>query len=226
VTLRLVPRYAIITTHNRPRELWQITSSLVTQVDRTVIIDNASNPPVDPLAFGAHTLVISDAEQPPNLYRLWNVGLTAVALNAADNGHDKWDVGIFNDDADVPLGWYDVVAAALRSGDYSAASTASHSPIDRPIVRMTPDGDLMRRMCPWAFVVQGELGLRADETFRWWYGDTDFEWQCQRLSAGVVMVPGPHVHNTLANSTTVGALAEQAGRDAETFKQKWGHLPW
>jgi hypothetical protein len=80
-------------------------------------------------------------------------------------------------------------------------------------------------MCPWAFVVRGELGLRADEKMRWWWGDTDFEWQAIQ-AGGVLMLPGYTALNTLANSTTHGVLAEQAGRDGETFALKWGGRPW
>jgi hypothetical protein len=200
-------------------------SSLLPQTDQIVIIDNASDPPVDPVRYGPHVLVVRDDEQPPNLYRLWNVGLIAVRMNAQDRRYECWDVALFNDDADVPGGWYDVVAAALRSGSYAAASTASHVPVHAPLVKTAPDGELARRMCPWAFVARGELELLADEDFRWWWGDTHYDWVC-RQRGGVIIVPGPQVANTLANSTTVGVLAEQAGRDGETFKQKWGFRPW
>lgn len=220
-----IPRYAVITTHNRPAELDRIVAQLLPQVDYTVLIDNASDPPVSSIAYGPYTLVIHDDEQPPNLYRLWNVGLRAAALHATDNRYAFWDVGIFNDDADVPLGWYDVVTTALRSGSYAAASTASHRELHTPRVMTETGGALYDRMCPWAFVTRGELELIADDTFRWWYGDTDFEWRC-RQAGGVIMTPGPTVANTLANSTTHGELAEQAGRDGVYFAEKWGYRPW
>lgn len=222
-----VPRYAIITTHNRPNELQRLLAALEDQRDYTVIIDNASNPPV-PRDIWPYTEVIHDAEQPPNLYRLWNVGLATVEAHARLAGKfGRWDVAIFNDDADVPAGWYDTVAFALRSGGgpYAAASTGSHTSVTRVRVMTQIGGKLTERMCPWAFVTRGELGIFADEDFRWWFGDTSFEWTC-RLNGGVIMVPGPMVTNTLANSTTVGELAQQAGRDGETFAQKWGFRPW
>lgn len=225
MTVAKVPRYAVITTHNRPAELDRLVGVLTSQADYVVIVDNASEPPVDPQRYGPFTRVARDDEQPPNLYRLWNVGLDMAAEHAHGTGYDEWDVALFNDDADVPAGWYDTVATALRSGPYAAASTASHAPVDVPLVKITPDGELARRMCPWAFVTRGEVGLRGDESFRWWWGDTDFEWRCRQLS-GVIIVPGPRVGNTLANSTTHGELAVQAGRDGETFRQKWGFRPW
>lgn len=219
------PRYAVITTHNRPAELNHIVAQLLPQADHIVVIDNASTPPVGVTRYGPHVLVLRDEQQPPNLYRLWNVGLDAVKYHVEMNTYERWDVGIFNDDADVPFGWYDIVTHALRSGPYAAASTGSHRPVDAPHVATTIGGALYDRMCPWAFVTRGELGLRADERFGWWWGDTDFEWTC-RLNGGVIAVPGPLVPNTLANSTTHGELAVQAGRDGETFAQKWGFRPW
>jgi hypothetical protein len=75
-------------------------------------------------------------------------------------------------------------------------------------------------MTPHAFVIRGEVGLRADESMRWWYFDTDLDQQA-RLAGGVLSVPGPRVANSLANSTTVGPLAEQAQKDQHTFMAKW-----
>lgn len=67
--------------------------------------------------------------------------------------------------------------------------------------------------------------LRADERMRWWWQDTDLDWQARGLG-GMLVVPGPHVPNRHANESTVGELAEQAGRDGEIFVEKWGFRPW
>lgn len=217
-------------------QLRELLVSLAEQADGVVVIDNASDEPVTLDTIGCDVVnrwtqvcVVNDPEQPPNLYRLWNVGLDVVREWCAP--HDAWDVGIFNDDAVVPHRWWNAVSDALRSGPYAAASSDPYGRLgggvagSGALIKTTPDGDLMTRMCPWAFVTRGELGLRADEHFRWWWGDTDFDWRC-RQSGGVVIVSGYLVSNSLANSTTVGVLAEQAGRDGETFAVKWGRRPW
>ena len=132
---------------------------------------------------------------------------------------------MLNDDAVPPPGWWDAVSGAM--GDTGCAAGFSdiwgtlHAP--RPMTRA--DGDIMTRMCGWAFMLRGEVGLRLDERFRWWWGDTDLDWRA-REAGGVVMVPGYPVGNTLANTSTVGALAEQAGRDRAAFIEKWGYAPW
>lgn len=230
VVAREIPRLAVVTTHNRPAELDRIVRSLRHQVDVIIVVDNVSSPPVQRHDFKRITgecdmLVVIYYPHPPNLYEMWNTGLATAQAWAIATGELRYDVGVFNDDADVPPGWFDAVSHALRGEDVAAAS--SHIFGDRQDVQFhnVPGGSIVDRMCPWAFVVRGELELRADEDFRWWWGDTDFEWRC-RQSGGVIIIPGFTVANTLANSTTVGALAEQAGRDRETFQQKWGGCPW
>src|SRR5688572_21574314 len=115
-----VARYALVPTHNRPVELRRLVISLVNQCDAVVIIDNASDPLVDldaddelarcPLPLH----VIRDDEQPPNLSRLWNVGLDYIfrQLRGGDPS-DPWDVAVLNDDTELPLGWFDYVATGL-----------------------------------------------------------------------------------------------------------------
>lgn len=228
-------RYAVIPTHNRPAELQRLVGQLRSQVDVIVIIDNASDPPVwtstiftDDMPARLHTgRVIRDEMQPPELYRMWNVAFDAVAAHAIAYEQTEWDVAVLNDDSSVPEGWFDVVSHALRSHPTAAAaSTPTHAMLRQPWFSVSPgEGGLMYRMCPWAWVVRGELALRADETMKWWWGDTDFDWKC-RQSGGVLIVPGPIVVNTLANSTTHGELMEQAVRDRHAFAAKWGGNPW
>ena len=224
-------RYALIPTHNRPEHLRRLVTQLVSSCDLIVVVDNASDPPVSGCTLerdaGADALVhvIRDEEQPPNLARLWNVALAWIHGAEQERGSTAWDVAILNDDVELPDGWYDYVAAALRSYDVLAASGDPYGHVSAPIVRREPHAQLGTRMCPWAFVIRGECGVEADEQLRWWWQDTDIEWRLA-LAGGVVVLPGYVAKNLGANSTTHGVLAEQAGRDAETFKAKWSWRPW
>ena len=218
-----VPRYAIIPTHNRPQLLLALVASLGRQADAVVVVDNASAPPVDADALcktapGVVVEVIRDDEQPPNLARLWNVMLDRCAELAKHAGQDAWDVAALNDDAVLPATWYGTVATALR--EHPTAALAHTTPTT-PALLTELRNDPGNRMCPHAFVTRGELGLRADETMRWWYFDTDFDLSARQVG-GVLSVPGPRVINARANSTTVGVLAEQAHKDRDTFEAKWG----
>ena len=240
-----VPRFAIVPTHNRPARLLALTVALGPQCDHIVVLDNASTPPVDggklQASVPAHctVTVIRDEQQPPNLARFWNVMFDHCAKLRSGLPHrpdcslitthhltctcgtfsQQYDVAVFNDDSIVPAGWYDRVATALREDNAVVAHTGT-VPFSTPDLVTSVDYERSRRMCPWAFVVRGEVGLRADESMWWWYFDDDFNRQAI-LAGGVLAVPGPLVVNAHANSTTHGALAEQAERDRATFEAKW-----
>lgn len=223
-------RYAVIPTHNRSQQLQSLVAQLGKSCDYIVIIDNASDPPVHVQmeSWGRELEynfihVMRDEEQPPNLPRFWNDALRWISEMEKDNS--AWDVAILNDDADLPQGWYDYVANALRSHDVLAASADAYGHVKSPLIRRGPDNNLMTRMCPWAFMIRGECGVEADEKLRWWWQDTDIEWR-MAIAGGVVVMPGYIVRNTGANSTTFGALAEQAAADRRTFAEKWGYNPW
>jgi len=231
-------RYALIPTHNRPVELARLVGQLETWADTIVIIDNASTPPVSEVELqaaypGTSVVVAQWPVQPPNLYHMWNLGFDVIHVHAAAQDTQfvrqlLWDVAVLNDDTLLPDGWADYVSGHLRQSTAVAASTYPFpSPVcsQPPLLKTRHDGNIGSRMCPWAFILRGETGLRADEQFGWWWGDTDLDWQACN-AGGVLLLPGPVPANTLANSTTVGALAEQAGRDGQYFVDKWGHRPW
>lgn len=227
-----VTRYAIIPTRNRPEQLTSLLKQLEGQVNLIYVIDNASDVPLSNLWLrtraDVRAIVKRDDTQPPHLYKMWNDAFNVIATTAKIMGDKLWDVAVFNDDTSLPEGWFDYVAASLRNPAYQPAAVSCTYTQDLgfpPLLKTQIDGNIATRMCPWAFVVRGELGLRADESMRWWWGDTDFEWQAIQ-AGGVLMLPGYTTANTLANSTTHGALAEQAGRDGETFAMKWGRRPW
>jgi hypothetical protein len=240
-----IPRFAVVATHSRPVELLTLARTLSAQTDYLIVVDNASDPPVDEItiidAMPQHdrparpyprVWVLRDPEQPPNLSRLWNVGLAFAESWARCCGMQRWDVAILNDDALMPEFWYDVVARGLVSSlapqgrEVAACCTPAYSQIAGPILKIAPDGDLFGRMTPWAFVARGELGMRFDERLRWWWGDTLFDWTAREVG-GMLMVPGPIVINSRANESTVGVLAEQAGKDRATFEEITGKpAPW
>jgi hypothetical protein len=229
-----VPSYAIIPTHDRTELVTALVKNLREQgCTHVIVIDNDTEPVLSALWFRAQTglsaTVIREDESPPNLYALWNRGFAVIEQTARILGERAWNVVVLNDDTELPTGWLAYVCHALegpgRERKPAVACTYAYGNVTEPLLKTRPDDNIITRMCPWAFVVRGELGLRADEDFRWWYGDNDFEYIAIQ-SGGVLLLPGYTTKNLLANSTTVGALAEQAGRDRETFTRKWGSVPW
>jgi hypothetical protein len=218
-------RYAVVPTHNRPERLRALVASLSQQCEEIVVLDNASDPPVDlgelqRAALPAHVTVWQDPEQPPHLSRFWNYLFDQCAETAKFFSKDRWDIAVFNDDAVVPAGWFDVCSTALRAHDTAVVAHTGTVPVHWEELVATVAYPWEKRMCPWAFVVRGEAGLRADESMRWWYFDDDFNRQAI-FAGGVLAVPGPLVLNAAANTTTVGVLAEQAGKDRAAFESKW-----
>lgn len=225
-----IPRYAIIATHNRYAELSSLVASITRVVDDIIVIDNASSPPIDPRELVKYTqahnvLVIREPQQPPNLSFLWNAGIIVANTYASLLGAQEYDIAIFNDDAVVPVGWFDNVSRVMRKHGCAAGCSDPHGKLHAELVKREHDGDIGNRMCGWAFMLRGELKLRADERFQWWWGDTDLDWQA-RESGGLVIIPGYPVANLYANQSTQGELLEQTARDRLAFVKKWGSVPW
>jgi glycosyltransferase involved in cell wall biosynthesis len=219
----IVPRFAVIPTHDRPRELIRCLESLYPQSDFIVVIDNACEPRVSSYVRVPKVRVFRSDEQPPNLSELWNIGIkmsheyTQRDLNARD-----WDVAIINDDAVLPPTWWDDVSNAMRQ--YGAQAGCMNGNLPTMIHGPNAVPSVATRLTGWAFMLRGESGIHADERFRWWCGDDDISMQARKMS-GLVVVPGT-VENTLANTTTVGELAAQSARDMQSFVDKWGVRPW
>lgn len=232
--------YAVIPAHNHQDTLIPLVVEMVTQVDLVIVIDNASDPPIShPALFAARMLAHGgevgavgrmwlwrDAEQPPNLSRLWNAGLSACAADAKRRGLAEWDVAILNDDAVVPPGWMAAIREPMRATGAAAACTWPSGG-----QHLETGGHSTRHLYGAAFVLRGELAAKAgdplwaDERLRWWGQDTDLGLRAQ-INGGTLRVPGPLVPNLRANQSTVGELAEQAGRDRETFREIYGWYGW
>lgn len=214
------PIYAVIATHNRPADLADCLTAVRDQVHHVIVIDNASAPPV---AVDAADTVIADPEQPPNLSRLWNVGIDYAAQHAAANAAYAWDVLILNDDLVPGPGLAPGLQAAMRDAGCDIASPGPHH------VAFHQPGpvNLATRLLGFCFLLRGESGIRADETIRWWAGDDDLGQQaCAR--GGRLVVPGlTWTHRHPDESThTRPELRAQADLDMAAFAAKWGFAPW
>lgn len=213
--------FAVIPTHNRPAELRQTIATLGLPPERVLVVDNASTPPV----ADVDATVVRDSEQPPNLSRLWNIGLDWAHEQAAG---EKYAVAVLNDDLVLPPGFLDTMVEAMdRTGaviaypDQFGRGSDWHNTVQGPIEPRN------NRLTGYAFVLSGQAGLRADERFRWWYGDDDLEWQAQAIG-GTVLVGGVTVEHLHPNASTAEnpVLREQSGVDKKSFIAKWGRSAW
>lgn len=218
--------YAIVLTHNRPELLERCLIAISPQVDKVVVVDNASDPParLGSDSWPSNFILYEDPLQPPNLAYLWNQQFDRIASWEAFQRGEQWDIAVLCDDAIAPPDWFATVRAGMREHGAAAAFTS-----DRPFaqVKREPDNDIYGRMVGHAFVVAGEKQLRANETMLWWYLDTDMDFQA-RLAGGMANIPGPIVYNEQPNYWTNAKheLGTQAGLDREAFRAYWGSVPW
>jgi glycosyltransferase involved in cell wall biosynthesis len=215
-------RGALILTHNRPELLAQAIAAIKPQVDVVLVIDNASSPPAS-VEADVHLLYVPD--QPPNLANLWNQGFDWYKRRIkASHG---LDIAMLCDDAIVPEGWYVAVTEGMRRTGAATGCSNPWGTQHSPRVKTAPDNDIMGRMTGWAFVIDADKGLRADETMKWWWQDTSLDFE-SRLCGGMVMVGGypvPNVHPGEYTNTIPG-LGEQVGKDRQAFAARWGGVPW
>lgn len=241
-----VDHYAVIPTHERPNELAALLAAIPLRVT-VLVIDSASDPSITGEAgfkgdqfdqfLGRRIQVIRDEEQPPNLSRLWNIGLDwarrlhCSSLQAPPFGDHL--VTILNDDAVMGPGYFDAVEAGFQ---YTSAAIAFPN---RPGRMLKERGHMLHReqpRCPvdftarltgWCFTLRGSIGLRADERLRWWCGDNDLEMQAME-HGGTVMLQDTCVGNLYADVSTVSSpeLQAQTKLDMATFVEKWGFRPW
>jgi len=226
--------FAVVVTHNRQQLLRECVAAIGPQVDTVIVIDNASDPPVRiaDILFpegpqrGHGTVLVSAADQPVNLPRLWNRGI-GIAEKLFLTTEDPWHIAVLCDDAIVPPGWFDAVVKAMADTGASVGCSSPWGHDMPPTLKTAPDSDLMGRMTGWAWVLDPRTAVRPDPAMAFWWCDTDIDWQA-RHGGGMVMIGGYPVENRLPNDhlTHIPGLAEQSGRDGEAFVAKWGLRPW
>lgn len=237
--------YAVIPTHNRPEDLAELLDSIPADV-HVLVIDNASMPETAGVTLRRrHVSYIRDDEQPPNLSRLWNVGLDWAHTRS---NHDpnwrnptleprpEYAVAVLNDDVVLPPGFLALMAKELEDHDVDIAFPGGigeqcYVNAAQPCDRRNPFPGVGLRLTGWCFVVRGSSGLRADESLRWWCGDDDLQAQAVVNGRGTVRVGlSEHQAHGLRHKhpdeSTTGVLREQTNADMGTFIGKWGQRPW
>ena len=218
--------WAVIPSGNRPEMLNNLVNQLSDDGVKIVVIDTGYD--VSWEVQNPNAITIFAEIEPKNISRWWNLGLDYAKTVERDNEHV---VAVLNDDIVIPKRFVQKLAEELMQTGAAAAYPDQHDVLadgrlgNRLIHEYAVPVDLRTRLCGYAFALRGSANLRADETLQWWYGDDDLDWRA-RQSGGSVMVRGLKVEHLSANSTTVGKLAEQAGRDRQTFIDKWRTAPW
>jgi hypothetical protein len=226
-------RAAVIPTRDRHHLLFDAVNSLEGQCDRVIIVDNLSSPPIDRSNWGMAEWwendwirVVPEPMDPPNISRLWNTGLEVAEYEATSRGYEEWDVAVLNSDVVLPRDWMTRMSAAMRSGPAVLAYPDQFGGYRTILHQRAEPVPLTQRITGYAHVMRGEAHLRYDESMAWWYSDDDLDWTA-RVRGGALLVPGVGVVHRDPNGSTNAReeLQIQAGKDRETFRNKWGRTP-
>ncbi|MFM9635996.1 glycosyltransferase family 2 protein [Streptomyces turgidiscabies] len=222
---------AVIPARDRHEMLTDCVDSIAPQVDTVFILDNQSAPPIAtdrwPVKLGTGWVVAKRVEMdPPNISRLWNIGIRAADHDAYCRSVREWDVVVLNSDVVVSPGWVDALSAAMRATAAVLAYPDQSGGQQQILHTRAEPVDLAKRITGYAFMLRGESELRLDDSMAWWYSDDDLDWRA-RQQGGALLVPGLAVEHRAPNVSTNERpeLREQAGRDRETFITKWGKAP-
>jgi len=220
-------RAAVIPTRNRHDMLADCINSVVDQVDSVIVIDNLSQPPIDPESWHGKVGVVSLPIDPPNISTLWNVGLALSDAQARQHDAEAWDIAVLNSDVTVPAGWVETLSTAMRSTSAVLAYPDQHGGRRQILHTRAEPIDLRQRITGYAYMLRGETRLRLDESMAWWFSDDSLDWEA-RERGGALLVPGIPVEHRCPNGSMYERpeLHAQASRDRVTFKQKWGRTPW
>ena len=217
-------RYAVIPTYNRPDILLRALAAACAEADRVFVIDNGDDPDLEaPRGDGWYVLGVP--MRPPNLSKLWNIGINLAAEHAYMRRAEQWDVAVLNDDAIIPPGWFTAVSTQMRNWEAAAGSSGLGASTGAYVHRTPGTTALPLRLQGHAFILKGEAHLRADERLEWWCGDNDLDMQARR-AGGTVIIGGWPVEHLHPDQSTRGELAAQTGVDMATFVDKWGWRPW
>lgn len=226
------PRFAIIPTNGREC-VKQALEAMSPQVDRIVLTWNGFVPEEinswEMYAWSDYphnvAIVFSPQRRDRNVSRWWNQGLEHVADWASTGGVSKWDVAIINDDVIIPPGWFDAVSSKMREMKCAAACSGGRSPMPWFINHVGPIPGVANPLQGFAFMVAGELGLRANEDIPWYFSDNFMDWESRKLG-GTVVIPGFHVDHLYPNGQMTGELQEASAKGAQVFRDFYGVMPW
>jgi hypothetical protein len=152
-----------------------------------------------PLRDGCH--VVEDFGE-INIHRWWNAGIDYAQARGATH------VLVINDDVLLD----ETTIPALLDGMEGRAAIGS------PGAGGIFEGDLpeWRVLNGACWLLDLSTGLRADERYRWWYGDNDIDWRARTQHGGVASIRcfflHPHANELTAASPELMRLTEDDNR--------------
>ena len=181
--------YAIIPTANRPDQYKSVTDWCASHGIETITITTSDQARAYATGITVHDTVL-------NISRWWNLGLNIAYAKGAEI------VYVLNDDAGLPDDWADLMNKEILAGASGASANRGEGLITG-----------------YAFALNGNDKVLADEQLVWWYGDDDIQRQCEQLN-GFAIVPGVAVANYFAFQTSQDKK-DQIAKDKAYYRDKW-----
>lgn len=141
---------------------------------------------------------------PINIHRWWNQGIHLAVAQGARH------VAVLNDDVLMEPD----SLATLHAG-MAGATLASPGgrPDAKPTLHTSPSKNTQMVIDGSCWIIDASHGLRADEGYRWWFGDNDLDLRARRDHHGIWIDPVPYAHLHCSELTHASgelqALADQ-----------------
>ena len=199
--------------------LHRLLDSLDHSRDRVVVVATQPDPLTPDDVAGRANHVVSYPTTEQHISRWWNAGLEYIA-DIAQVNHEVLAISSDYVGTNYSVA---VLGVFLRQHDLSMAGPDHHTAQARFFRKEDHRGFYDRVPGP-CWMVKGELGLRVDTNFRWWYSDDDLEMQARQLGpVGVIpdtgLIPGPD--SPLSEEKTIWATEDRA-----RYVAKWSREPW
>lgn len=175
--------------------------------------------------LGDYPIRLDDSEA--GIHQKWNAGLDWAEAEAKSAGASSWNVAILNNDIVVEPGFLNQLARGLRLEDdfwISYPNVHGHQIAEGAVIPTRSDQLAGQTMSGWAFMVRGESGLRVDERFAWWYGDSDLQKTVESKGKHVVCVGScfathlDPMRSTMDDPKKLAVAREDEARFAEKWK--------
>lgn len=188
-------RFAVIPTRNRPEAYAECVAALRGQVDELITVAHMG-------ASYAMGHRVEYREDPPNISRMWLLGLRKASELAAGEKHF---VAVLNDDCVVPPHWCDTLQRQIE--------------LNRTVIGSGPRKYRPRSLAGYAYMVQGDT-LLPDERWAWFYSDDYLEEEAKLNWGGITIVHGLQVAHSHRGMPEDPALAEVAQRDLDRWETR------
>ena len=150
-------------------------------------------------ADGVVPIIMESEDYGHRIYAMWNAG-----LREAREKHPGCVVAVLNDDITILPGSMPLLARTLLDHPEMGVIYPDWRVSDMSLVGLEPTtgGHPQGGMTGFAFLFRSSLPLDFDESYRWWYGDNDFEERVRGLGLSVCRAAGVSVRHTLDGSAS------------------------